>query len=59
MSDAKKAAELLEERLEYAYWVFDGLRKRPKMPMAERDAFKTAVRGLLSAIEMDTNGRHD
>jgi hypothetical protein len=36
-----------EDVLEAAYWNMDALRKRPGMPMSERDAFKAAVRAML------------
>ena len=36
-----------EEYIEAAYWMFDHLRNRKELPMAERDAFKTAVRAML------------
>lgn len=51
--DRKVAAlrEIEAEELELAYWEFDALRKRPRMPMAERDAFKAAARGLIHALD--------
>ena len=32
---------------EMAYWIFDALRKRPGMPMSERDAFKATLKKVI------------
>jgi hypothetical protein len=50
-------AETLEDAIEAAYWEFDarhrGTGKRAGMSMSERDAFKTAVRALVTQAQRD------
>lgn len=48
MSDS----ESIEEALEAAFWEFDAARKAHPMPMAERDAFKSAVRNFADALSV-------
>lgn len=51
--DDEEALKLLphvhtNDEIEATYWLFDHLQKRREMPMSERDAFKSAVRSMLS-----------
>lgn len=42
----------IEDKIETAYWKFDSLNKGygGNPPMSERDAFKWAVRSIISSI---------
>ena len=46
-----------EEKLEEAYWLFDAMHKgyaeHAGQPKTERDAFKVAVRALLSNLNKE------